>query len=303
MSPATIDLAATATDADGSIAKVEFFNGTTKIGEDLTAPYTYSWVGVAAGTYSLTATATDNLSSATTSAAVSVTVNDNMVAQGCGVGYWKNHTDRWSLYSPTTAYGSVFQNAPSDLKNKTLLQVLGLGGGGSYNLGRQSVAALLNISSSSITYYASDYSTVSSLQAAVNAAIVNKKTANALASNLENSNDADCPLGGSSTKTARKSSDSRSVGGAPEVNGLLAIYPNPSADNASIGFTLAKGQHYSVQVFDARGRVVARIASGRAEAGKHYSLELASRDMPAGVYMVQLTTDSATQMRRLIISK
>ena len=73
--PAAVTINATAADTDGSVAKVEFFNGATKLGEDLTAPYTFSWTGVAAGTYTLSAKATDNAGAATTSAAVSITVN------------------------------------------------------------------------------------------------------------------------------------------------------------------------------------------------------------------------------------
>ena len=67
-------IAASATDADGTVAKVEFFNGSTKLGEDTTAPYTYDWTGVAAGSYTLTARATDNLGATTTSAARTITV-------------------------------------------------------------------------------------------------------------------------------------------------------------------------------------------------------------------------------------
>ncbi|WP_051398129.1 cellulase family glycosylhydrolase [Runella limosa] len=74
--PASISLAATASDADGSIAKVEFYNGTTKLGEDLTSPYEFSWTNVVAGSYSLTAKATDNQGATTTSAVVSVTVTN-----------------------------------------------------------------------------------------------------------------------------------------------------------------------------------------------------------------------------------
>jgi chitinase/chitodextrinase len=71
--PATIAISANATD-NVSVAKVEFYSGTTKLGEDLSAPYTYSWTGVTAGTYSITAKATDNAGLTATSAAVSVTV-------------------------------------------------------------------------------------------------------------------------------------------------------------------------------------------------------------------------------------
>jgi uncharacterized repeat protein (TIGR02059 family) len=73
--PATITITATATDNDGTITKVEFFSGSTKIGEKLTAPYTFTWNSVDVGTYALTATATDNLNGSTTSAVISVVVN------------------------------------------------------------------------------------------------------------------------------------------------------------------------------------------------------------------------------------
>ncbi|MCU0431639.1 MAG: Ig-like domain-containing protein [Cytophagaceae bacterium] len=72
--PATISITANASDADGTISQVRFFNGTTLIGTDNTAPYQISWAGVAAGTYSITAIATDNGGANTTSSAVSISV-------------------------------------------------------------------------------------------------------------------------------------------------------------------------------------------------------------------------------------
>ena len=69
----TVLLEATAGDSDGTVAKVEFFAGSTKIGEKLTAPYTLSWQP-ATGSYSLTARATDNDGASTTSTARFVTV-------------------------------------------------------------------------------------------------------------------------------------------------------------------------------------------------------------------------------------
>lgn len=72
---ADIVIRANATDADGAIRKVEFFQGAIKLGEDTTSPYEYTWIGVAVGNYSLTAKATDNQGLVTTSAAVPVVVN------------------------------------------------------------------------------------------------------------------------------------------------------------------------------------------------------------------------------------
>ena len=73
--PATVNLAATVSDADGTVTRVEFFNGAAKVGEDTTAPYSFTWGGVAAGTYTVTARATDNLGSSTTSAPSTITVS------------------------------------------------------------------------------------------------------------------------------------------------------------------------------------------------------------------------------------
>jgi hypothetical protein len=72
--PASVALAATASDSDGSIAKVEFYAGTTLLATEFTAPYNFTWSPVGAGTYSLTAVAYDNLGLKTTSVARSITV-------------------------------------------------------------------------------------------------------------------------------------------------------------------------------------------------------------------------------------
>ena len=73
--PATIQLAAAATDADGTVSRVEFYRGTSLIGSDTTSPYQASWSSVPTGTYSLTARAIDNAGAVTASASVTVTVS------------------------------------------------------------------------------------------------------------------------------------------------------------------------------------------------------------------------------------
>ena len=79
--PASISIAANASDADGTISKVEFYNGSTFLNSDATAPYTYAWSGVGTGTYTITAKATDNAGATTTSSSVTVTVNSVVVTQ------------------------------------------------------------------------------------------------------------------------------------------------------------------------------------------------------------------------------
>jgi regulation of enolase protein 1 (concanavalin A-like superfamily) len=72
--PATIAIAASAADPDGTVARVEFYSGSTLLGTDTTSPYSFSWANVAAGSYTLKAIAYDNTGASTTSATVSVTV-------------------------------------------------------------------------------------------------------------------------------------------------------------------------------------------------------------------------------------
>ena len=77
--PTAVTLAATATDSDGTVAKVEFFSGDTKLGEDASVPYEFTWTPVVAGSYVLTAKATDNAGSSMISDPVTVAVTDNGV--------------------------------------------------------------------------------------------------------------------------------------------------------------------------------------------------------------------------------
>ena len=72
--PVNITIDASASDPDGSVVKIEFFSGTLKLGEITSNPYSFTWKNVIEGTYSITATATDNLNSKTVSAPVTVVV-------------------------------------------------------------------------------------------------------------------------------------------------------------------------------------------------------------------------------------
>lgn len=85
--PASITINATASDADGTVNAVAFYNRNTLLETDNTSPYSFTWSGVSAGAYSLTARATDNGGAVTTSAAVSVTVTGGTVTTGLKVQY------------------------------------------------------------------------------------------------------------------------------------------------------------------------------------------------------------------------
>ncbi|NII06472.1 glycosyl hydrolase family 18 protein [Luteibacter anthropi] len=72
---ANITLTANASDSDGTVAKVEFFRGATSLGSKTSAPWSVVWSNAPAGSYVLTAIATDNAGASTTSSAVNITVS------------------------------------------------------------------------------------------------------------------------------------------------------------------------------------------------------------------------------------
>jgi subtilisin family serine protease len=89
--PASVIVTADALDTDGAVASVTFYANGTPIGIDTSGPYSVTWNTVAAGQYTLTAVAADNLGSTATSAPVPITVapipgriNVALAANGAG---------------------------------------------------------------------------------------------------------------------------------------------------------------------------------------------------------------------------
>ena len=72
--PATVTLSAAASDSDGTITKVEFYNGSSLLATCTRSPYSVTFTGIPVGVYVVTARAYDNAGASTTSAAVTVTV-------------------------------------------------------------------------------------------------------------------------------------------------------------------------------------------------------------------------------------
>lgn len=85
----SLKVLATASDPDGSVARVEFYADGVKFGEDFTAPYSYVWTGMPAGAYSITARAIDNVGSGAMSDPVTAFVF-GASQSGLFAQYWDN---------------------------------------------------------------------------------------------------------------------------------------------------------------------------------------------------------------------
>ena len=81
--PATITLAATASDSDGSVANVQFFQGTASLANVTSSPYSAAVNNLGAGDYTFSAVATDNGGlSATNAIVVHVVTPEPVVLSG-----------------------------------------------------------------------------------------------------------------------------------------------------------------------------------------------------------------------------
>lgn len=74
LSGANLLITAVANDSDGTITKVEFYEGGNLIGTDFTSPFTTTWNNITVGSHDLMAKAIDNLGATTTTAIVKINV-------------------------------------------------------------------------------------------------------------------------------------------------------------------------------------------------------------------------------------
>ncbi|MBK7998771.1 MAG: metallophosphoesterase, partial [Verrucomicrobia bacterium] len=114
LAPSQIALAATASDGDGSVAKVEFFANGVKIGEDTEAPYEAIWNNPPVAAHQITAVATDDQGATTTSAEIAVVVYD---AAGTPVAKVTAPLDGHIVEGPTNMVVTATANAVNGVAN------------------------------------------------------------------------------------------------------------------------------------------------------------------------------------------
>ena len=248
----------------------------------------------AAGTYTLTIT--NPINGCTASDVVLVT-NQICAFEGCTLGYWKNHSDRWcSSYSPSMLFGDVFVNAPSNLANQTLLEALNLGGGGIYNLARQGVAALLNACSDEVDFPAPYSDNTQSVINAINAAYLAGGTApGQLASQLDILNNSGCPLGGTKATNKGSNLDVKPVG--------FDAYPVPFKDVLTIKYKFDYVSDVKIEVFNSLGTAVLSKTDTNSYLNKEVVLNLKMNRGQEQVYVVKVTTNQGTFTKKVMSSK
>ena len=88
---------------------------------------------------------------------------------------------------------------------------------------------------------------------------------------------------------------------------LLAVYPNPTRERATVMFTLPGPSELAIQVFDVTGRRVRDVFSGTLPGG-HQVIAWDGRDegrrvAASGVYFVRITGEAGFATRKLLITR
>ncbi len=89
--------------------------------------------------------------------------------------------------------------------------------------------------------------------------------------------------------------------------GFLRVSPNPAPGNMMVSFARESGRSFDLTVFDLRGRRVRGIRQGRGSESNG-SVVFDGRDdsgrlLPAGIYFVQLRSESQTISRKIILTR
>jgi hypothetical protein len=107
--PASLLLAAAASDSDGSVTNVAFFNGAALLGNVAGSPYTLALSNLAAGVYTFSAVATDNGGlSATNTATVHVVTAAPLAL---GAAQWTSGSGFQFSFSATPGLSYVIQRS------------------------------------------------------------------------------------------------------------------------------------------------------------------------------------------------
>ncbi len=131
-----VTINATASDTDGTVTQVQFFQGATSLGVDTAAPYGVAWNGVAPGTYTLTAVATDSQGLRGTSAPVMITVVaplPSLIPFGATWRYLDDGSDQGTVWTGTLFPDLTWSNGVAELgygdnDEATLVRRVGPGG-------------------------------------------------------------------------------------------------------------------------------------------------------------------------------
>ncbi|MDB5257371.1 MAG: hypothetical protein JWM14_2066 [Chitinophagaceae bacterium] len=332
--PASITITATAADVDGSVSKVDFYNGSTLLGSDVTSPYSYSWTAVAIGSYSITAVATDNLNATSTSSVVNVVVVAAPVNQAPTVTLTAPANNSSANAPASIAITATAADADGtiskvDFYNGTTL--LGTDNTSPYSYTWTNVAAGTYAISAKATDNNGATATSSSASVKVNTVVVTNPCAGlpvykenggyAAGNKVQNAGKqyqckpypysgwcngsawAYAPGVGSYWTDAwtltGTCSSSREENTAEVNESLLTNAPNPFSSSTNLTVVVTESGNVSVAIYNKAGLLVKTVTDEHLNAGT-YEFAVDGSDLPADLYIVKYTTAGTSITKKII---
>jgi len=321
--PATIAITATASDADGSVAKVELYNGSNLLATLTASPYNYSWTGVAVGTYSISAKAYDN-TGATSTSSVSVTVKAPNQAPTVSItspGNNASFTAPASIsisVSASDADGSV---SKVELYNGTsLLTTLTASpytytwsgvAGGNYTINAKAYDNLGTTASASVNVSVTAASACSGVSQYVEnngyvaGSVVQNSGSKYQCKPWPNSGWCNGASWAYAPGTGAYWTDAWDLVGScnsPSVPSMtistLTNSPNPFDAGTTISFSLEQEGNVTLELYNSQGMKVSEIFNGILTAGSH-SFELGDK-LSEGTYVCRLQTANKSETINLV---
>ena len=97
-------------------------------------------------------------------------------------------------------------------------------------------------------------------------------------------------------------SDNSTPPGFAQSATTLTAYPNPTTGQAQIDFVPAQSGKSTLQIIDLNGRVVETILTKDVRAGENYRVHFDGSNLPNGIYITKLTTNTETVIEKIMIA-
>lgn len=264
VAPASVNLVANVTGGNGAIAKVEFFAGGIKLGEDLTSPFTFQWNGIQEGNYQITAKATDNSGVSATSETKLLVVKAAAVAKVPQINITSPVAkETFTALAATTISANAVNDEGEIVKVEFFVNDRKLG---------EDVTAP----------YALSWNNITSGTSLLTAKVTNSAGVSAVSEKVEIfvNNPA-----------------------IPSAGYNYTAYPNPSKDLVSIEFTGVAKEKAVLQIYNLRGRLLETLYKGDLEEGVGYSFKFDGGKYPPGLYLARLVSGKTHMAKLMIISR
>ncbi len=84
---------------------------------------------------------------------------------------------------------------------------------------------------------------------------------------------------------------------------LENAYPNPFNPTATIGFAVVRTQSVELGLYNALGRKVRTLFSGRVQGQTRFEAQVDGEGLPSGLYLVRLVGENFSTTRRVTLLK